>query len=111
MARQARVPLWQGKARIRRSQRIGSAKHGQSLDSHRDGMDRVRTARALLRVAMALFCKARHRHGKGSWGNALPRHSAALIATQNTAEDEHCVARLGQSIGWLGIGRASKRTA
>jgi hypothetical protein len=28
----------------------------------------------------------------------LPRHSAALIATQDTAEDEHCVARHRQSI-------------
>ena len=59
----------------------------------------------------ALDSLARYRHGKGSWGNALPRHSAALIATQNIAEDEHWVARLGHSVGWLSIGRASHRTA
>lgn len=71
----ARALRWHGKAPLCHGRakhgyddhnRIGSVKHGKSLDSHRDGMDRVRTARALLRVAMALLCKARHRHGKGS---------------------------------------------
>ena len=112
MARQDRVPLWQGKARIRRSQRVGSVKHGKSLDSHRDGI-------ALMRLAP-------RRHGQGTHrkGVAQSRKAAALLwtawpgtATAKVRGAMRCqgIARLSwrrrapqrMSIAWLGWGRAS----
>ena len=112
---------WHGKAGLRCGRakhgyddhnRIGSAKHGQSLDSHRDGI-------ALMRPAPQWHGQGTHRKGV-----AQSRKAAALLwtawrgtATAKVREEMRCqgIARLSwrrrtpqrMSIGWLGWGIAS----
>ena len=110
-ARQGSALPRQGKARLRsKPHRLSEARPEPRFAPRRHSTDATCTATAWTGYApqgrcsepqscgTALDSLARHRHGKGSWGNALPRHSAAFMETQNTAADEHCVARHRQSI-------------